>query len=221
MNRKKHHMKSHKHAVSRANALTRTRGIIAMEFVLVLPILIFLSFAVVDFSRAIQAQMILVNLSREGANLASRGSLPLQTSSQNIINSLAATTPPLSMKERGMVYITKIMGNKDSGGVIRNVVLEQYRWDDRINGLGFSQNHYLPPSRVWNCSNWGSDGSCQGIPAPNLAPVVTLMNGTLTDGEVIYAVESFYNFDTYFTNMSFGSGVLTAIGPDLSSIAIF
>ena len=50
----------------------RARGISLVELALVLPVLLLLVLGVVDFSRAIQFNNILVNLTREGANLSAR-----------------------------------------------------------------------------------------------------------------------------------------------------
>lgn len=189
----------------------RYRGLVSVELALLLPLLLLLIFGVVDFGRAIQTQMILVNLSREGANLAARSNRPLAESHQEIIGSLAATTPPLDMPTRGMVYITKIMGDAQ-GGVVRNIVLEQYRW---------ANHSYHPSSRVWNCGSWGNDGRCTELTTPDEAPSVPLMAGKLNDGEVIYAVESFYQFDSLFENANWSSFRVPAIGPDLRSLTVF
>ena len=201
--------------------LKKSAGVVAVEFALILPILLVVTLALVDFARALQANMMLINLSREGANLASRGALPLNTSSQDIIRSLAATAPPLNMRESGMMYITKIMGNKDANGFVQNVVLEQYRWDDRTNGLGWNHSGYAPTSQVWSCGSWAVDGSCSGIPAPSSAPTVNLMVGQLYDGEVIYAVESFYKFNMLFGGLNLGLVTIPIIGPNLRSLTVF
>ena len=73
-------------------------GIAAIEFVVLLPLLLLLAVPTYDLARNIQANMILVNLSREGANLALRASLtfPMET----IMNDLAATTPPLDIDRK-------------------------------------------------------------------------------------------------------------------------
>lgn len=199
----------------------RSAGVAAVEFALVLPILLLLLLCVVDFGRAIQADMILLNLSREGANLSSRGALSLQNSSQAIIESLVLTAPPLDMKRRGMIYITRVMGYKGKSGTVRNVVLEQYRWDDRAKGTGYNSSAYAPASRVWNCPNWGSDGGCANIGSGDDAPTVDLMPGALADGDVIYAVESYYNFNMFFGARSLGPLSVPSIGPNLYSRTVF
>ncbi|MED5597071.1 TadE/TadG family type IV pilus assembly protein [Janthinobacterium sp. P210006] len=192
------------------------RGIAAVEFAIVLPLLALLLFMVVDLSRAIQAKIILLNISREGANLASRATSDLSGSSQGIMNALAASTPPLDMNGRGMIYITKIMGYTPSANAaVRNIVLEQYRWDAGANASG-----YLPASQVWQCGSW-TNGTCTGIAKADKAPVLSLMAGQLADGELIYAVETFYNFDMLFGTLKIGNSTTPILGPDLTSMTIF
>ncbi len=85
----------------------RQQGVAAVEFALVLPFLLMMAVPVFDLARIVQGDMILTNLSREGANLASRSSQDPQT----IMTALAMTTPPLDMAANGSIYISKIMGN--------------------------------------------------------------------------------------------------------------
>jgi hypothetical protein len=192
------------------------RGIAAVEFAIVLPLLALLLFMVVDLSRAIQTKIILLNISREGANLASRATSDLSGSGQSIMNALAASTPPLDMNKRGMIYITKIMGYASSPTAgVRNIVLEQYRWD-----AGAKASGYLPASQVWRCSSW-SNGTCTGIAKDKDAPMVTLMQNQLADGELIYAVETFYNFDMLFGTLKFGNSTTPILGPNLNSMTVF
>ena len=192
------------------------RGIAAVEFAIVLPLLAVLLFMVVDLSRAIQAKIILLNISREGANLASRSTTDLSGSGQSIMDALAASTPPLDMNKRGMIYITKIMGYASSPTAsVRNIVLEQYRWD-----AGAKASGYLPASQVWRCGSW-SNGTCTGIGKNDKAPVLTLMSGQLADGELIYAVETFYNFDMLFGTLKIGNSTTPILGPDLNSMTVF
>jgi hypothetical protein len=183
-------------------------GAAIVEFALLLPILALLAFPVADSARGIQASIILVNISREGANVASRGASLNSAASQNLMNALASTTPPLDMPNRGMIYISKVMGHLQ-GGSIRNVILEQYRW------LG--NTTYFPASKVSTCSSWASDGSCSSIPSnPDSATTAAAMPGSLADGQVIYAVEVFYNFNMLFSGLNVGK-----IGPNLYAETIF
>lgn len=193
----------------------RAAGIAAVEFAIVLPLLVLLLLMVVDLSRAIQAKIILLNISREGANLASRSTSDLSGSSQTIMDALAATTPPLDMNRRGMIYITKIMGYTSKSG-LRNIVLEQYRWN-----AGAKSSGYQPASQVWSCPSWDSSGTCSSIGKGESAPVVTLMKGQLTDGELIYSVETYYNFDLVFGAARTFDASLPDLGPNLYSMTVF
>ena len=195
----------------------RARGLAAVEFALLLPVLIVLLLALIDIARALQANMILINLSREGANLASRGRLQLSENNQAIIGQVAASAPPLDMNQRGMIYVTRLMG---SGA--KTLVLEQYRWDDSANNRGFRVSGYAPVSKIWSCSNWasGTAGTCS-VPTGANAPSVALLAGKLSEGEVIYAVEVFYKFNMGFSTFSFGAFATPSLGPDFYSMTVF
>jgi|GEM_PF-386082 len=198
----------------------KTRGIATIEFGILLPIFIFLTLPVIDFARAIQANLILTNLTREGASLASRSSqLP-----QTIMDSLAQTTPPLDMPQRGTIYITKVMGNAENcskSGTncsVRNIVLEQYRWTD-----GWGIGGGAPASKVYGCGSYsGADGACRNLPsAGTSSPTADTMTGKLTDGQVIYVVEGWYRFNMFFQGLTMGVLQMPTLGPNLYSATIF
>ena len=193
-------------------------GVAAVEFALLLPLLLLLLFGMVDAGRALQANIIIANVSREGANLVSRGATQLDTGSQDIIYALMASTPPLNVNQQGMVYITRVMGMV-SNGISRSVVLDQYRWDDATRSLGYRASGYLPASRIYACTAWNA-AVCSGISSTS-RPTVTTMSGKLDDGEVVVVVETFYRYDMLMGGFSFGSMSLPTIGPDLYSMTIF
>jgi Flp pilus assembly protein TadG len=199
----------------------RGRGLAAVEFALLLPVLLVLMIGLVDVARALQAQMILINLSREAANLASRGKLQLSENAQTIIGQVAASAPPLDMNKLGMIYVTRIMGST-SGGNTKSIVLEQYRWDDASNNRGYRVSGYAPLSKVWTCSNWasGTAGTCL-VPSGATAPVVSMMSGQLLDGEVIYVVEAYYKFNMLFQTFTFGSFSTPTLATDFYSMTVF
>jgi hypothetical protein len=199
----------------------RHAGLAAVEFALLLPVLLVLLIGLIDVARALQAQMILINLSREGANLASRGKLQLSENAQTIIGQVAASAPPLDMNKLGMIYITRIMGST-SGSTTKSIVLEQYRWDDSVNNRGFRVSGYAPLSKIWSCSNWasGTAGTCL-VPSGSSAPVVSMMSGQLLDGEVIYVVEVYYKFNMLFKTFTFGSFSTPTLATDFYSMTVF
>jgi Flp pilus assembly protein TadG len=79
-----------RHAASDA----RDRGSAAVEFALLLPVLLLIIFGVIDFGRAINAQITLTQAAREGARLASLGytTSAVQTRAQNAATGLSPVT---------------------------------------------------------------------------------------------------------------------------------
>jgi len=212
----------HAHTRTRTRARSRQRGVAAVEMAVLLPLLIAIALPVVDFARNLQAQMILINVSREGANLASRASLtfPMQT----IMASLSATTPPLKMSVNGMIYITEIVGTNNcdaNGNGCTGTVAAQYRWT--------GGNYPSAASKLWNCgssgTSWATDGSggCSGLGAAgNTPPTVTLLQGQLANGQIAYAVESFYYQPPLIGALNLGFGITTpALSPNLYAMAVF
>lgn len=198
----------------------RQRGVAAVEAALLLPLLMLLLFAMIDGARALQANIIMTNIGREGANLVARGSIDLETGSQDIIYALMSSAPPLDVNSQGMVYITRVMGVM-SNGTSRSVVLDQYRWDDAARSLGFRKSGYKPVSKIYNCGSWSaSGGKCTGFASSN-RPTVAVMSGKLDDGEVVYVVETFYRYDMLFSGFASGALSLPDFGPDLYSFTIF
>lgn len=158
-----------------------------IEFAIVLPLLLLLGLGVFEFGRAIQAKNIITNMSREGANLASRST----TTPQDIMNALAATAQPLNMSSYGMMYITQVNGKTDGSGNVEVAV--QYRWPATKSS---------PASKVWGgCTSWGSDGTCTSLHTPLPLASLTalhLQQHDLADGQVAYAAEVFYNYQVIF-----------------------
>ena len=89
--------------------LHESTGQAMVEAAMVLPLLVLLVIGVFEFSRSIQANNIVVAMSREAANLASRPPTP---PSQDIMDAVGDTAQPLVMTAHGMIYITKVQGVK-------------------------------------------------------------------------------------------------------------
>jgi Flp pilus assembly protein TadG len=99
--------------VQRGPSLTRNpflgrngrRGIALIEFALILPILIILALATVDFGRLIQARLIISNVSREGGSIAAR-----QTAvDTSLITMLKESGKPLNLiGADGKIIITRV-----------------------------------------------------------------------------------------------------------------
>ena len=190
----------------------RQRGVAAVELALLLPMLVVLMLCAIDGARALQANIIITNIGREGANLVARGGYDLDTDSQTVISAVMATAPPLDVGKQGMMYITRVMG---SGA--RNVVLDQYRWDD--GSAGFSASKYAPTSKIYSCTSWKTS-KCANISSVT-RPTAPVMTGKLDEGEVVFVVETFYRFDMMVSSFSLGASTLPTFGPDLYSMTIF
>jgi Flp pilus assembly protein TadG len=95
-----------------------------IEFMFVGFILLFLLFGLIDFSRAISTRQTLVNLSRESANLAARGSGDTTDATiSNAIASVIAGDAPLSIDTNGLVIISAVL-NSNGYFLVTNQIME-------------------------------------------------------------------------------------------------
>ncbi len=90
----------------------RSLGLAAVEFAMVLPILLILLFGVVDFGRIVLVRQVMINLSREAANLASRGT-PLT----DVVNAIQLSAAPLNLSQNGYLVVTQV--ERDNNGNVR------------------------------------------------------------------------------------------------------
>jgi hypothetical protein len=80
-------------------------GASLLELVLLLPLLIVLAFGVIDLGRLIHARLVVTNVSREGASLASRERDP-----SNLITMLQSSAKPFDLSNQGLIIVTKVGG---------------------------------------------------------------------------------------------------------------
>lgn len=154
-----------------------------IELALILPVLLLLVFGVIDYARAIQFNNILVNMSREGANLSARTS----ATPQAIIKALNDTAEPLLMGTHGMMYITRITGTMVNGKVVA-LVQAQTR---ATSGNTSLKSDVWKDCGSWDISNGISQGNCQTIPAGATAA----LSMSLIEGEEVFAMETLYDYD--------------------------
>jgi Flp pilus assembly protein TadG len=74
-----------------------------MEFALITPLMLVLMLTIIDFGRAIHFMQVMANLSRQGSNLASRGTT-LPASAAAVISGDA----PLNLTNNGEVIVTSV-----------------------------------------------------------------------------------------------------------------
>lgn len=103
-----------------------------VEFLLISTILIFLLFGLIDFGRALMVRQVMDSVSREGANLASRG-----TSFTATLNALAVSANPLTIDQNGFIILTAV--TRDDTGAL-TITAQQSRGgqsqSSRIGALG-------------------------------------------------------------------------------------
>jgi hypothetical protein len=83
-----------------------------LEFMFVVLMLIGLLFAVIDFGRVIYERQVLINLSREGANLVSRFANPT-----NALNAIIQSDDIQDFSSRGSIIISALMFNPTNNTV--------------------------------------------------------------------------------------------------------
>ena len=89
-----------------------SRGAALVEFALVLPILLFLVMAVIDFGHLIETRMILTNVSREGGSIGSRQT-PIDPS---LTDMLVASGLPVDLGGvDGKVVVSRIVAGTGAG----------------------------------------------------------------------------------------------------------
>jgi Flp pilus assembly protein TadG len=81
-----------------------TRGIATLEFAFILPILCMMIFAVVDIGWLVESRLVVTNVSREGANLASHD----LKSGADLLTYLASSSSPIDLVGSGKIYVTTI-----------------------------------------------------------------------------------------------------------------
>ena len=150
-----------------------------IELAIILPVLLILVLGVADFGRAILFNNILITMSREGANLASRTT----ENPKNIILALNFTANPLQMAAHGMVYITRVRGEVVNGALVA-VVQEQYR----ATSGDMSLQSKLRPCPSWNSAT----GQCN-LPTAPADRVITLSLPLALNAEVS-VVETIYHY---------------------------
>jgi len=82
-----------------------------VEFAVIAPLLFILAFGIIDFSRAIYHMQVMTGLTRQGSNLASRG-----TDLPTTVASVIAGDAPLDLNKNGEVIVSSVT---NTGGVFK------------------------------------------------------------------------------------------------------
>ena len=104
---------------STATISPRQSGQAMIELVLMVPLMCLILFAIIDYSRMLNDEQVMVDLSRQGSNMVSRG-----TTLSSAANALVQGSPPLNLATAGEVIITSVarVGSTDTitGQIIRS-----------------------------------------------------------------------------------------------------
>jgi Flp pilus assembly protein TadG len=98
----------------RAKPLDEERGSALVELALCVPMLLILVFGLIDFSQVIFEYQVMTGLSRQGCNLASRGTTLVDTASALVIQGAS-----LNIGTKGKIFVTAVAA--DASGVPRIV----------------------------------------------------------------------------------------------------
>jgi Flp pilus assembly protein TadG len=147
-----------------------------IEFMFVGFILLFMLFAMIDFSRAISMRQVLIDLSREGANEAARGAGDtVDATISNAMNAVIAGANPLNINLHGQVIISAVM---NSSGV--------YRVTNQLSEGALTQ-----PSKIGVLDATGNGSTGSGV----VMPLLATNGGEIPQpNQTSYIAEVYYNF---------------------------
>lgn len=116
-------------------------GVAVVEMALILPIMLVLLFGVVDFGRIVLIRQVMINVTREAANLASRGT-PLE----DAITAVQMSSSPLDLETNGFVILTEVFRDSNGAVKIRKQVSSGSRPGTSAVGSAVGGPASLPPT---------------------------------------------------------------------------
>ena len=140
------------------------RGIAALELAIILPVMLIIVFAIVDFGRLFNARLEITNIAREGGSLASRDI----KSAASIITYLQKGAS-LDLAKSGKIYVWKINGGQNAtapnpaidtanSAKAGNLLVDSSVQNSKgINASQFGFSNTFYPHLVFNTTNQMSD----------------------------------------------------------------
>ena len=185
--------------------LRNSRGTSIVEFTLVLPLLLVMILALIEFGHLIQCRLIVANVAREGGAIASR----TLTIDQSLANLIAVSGHPLLLNSGvGKVVITRIDAGDDPAGVAPTITTSVTSGSfGASSSISAGAGSMGLPANLYQHLIYRT-----GRPAPGVdGPDVTEMT----------VVEVFYNYLPITPLFGFIPGLIPKTGLVLKSRAIF
>lgn len=141
-----------------------------VEFVFVVIILAVMLFGLIDFGRAIYERQVITSLSREGANLAARGSgNSTEDRLTNAVDAVIASSLPLDFNAKGRVTVSAVTASNSQFFVLHQVSKGGMPANDAVSHLR---------------TGTGEFGTMPVTTTPQIPQ----------DGQIVYVTEIFYSF---------------------------
>jgi Flp pilus assembly protein TadG len=123
-----------------SNGISRRRdrsGQALIEFTFVAVIMLVMLFGMIDFCRAISTRQVLINLSREGANMAARSGSGNTTdvAISNAITAVISAANPLSITSNGQVIVTAVFNSNGFYRITNQISKGKLTYDSKIGKL--------------------------------------------------------------------------------------
>ena len=188
-----------------AHKARRSRGTSIIEFTLVLPLLLIMILALIEFGNLIQARLIVANVSREGGSIASR-SLSID---QTLADLVANSGHPLILNgANGKVIITRVDGGLSAQATQPTITTQ------------------VTSGSLGRASVIGAGNPSLGLPANLYQHLIFIGNRTAPkvdgpDVTQLTMVEIYYQYRPITPLPKFIPGLIAQSGLTLQSRAIF
>jgi Flp pilus assembly protein TadG len=143
----------------------KSSGQAAVEYAIIVTSMLLLLCAVIDFGRALNYMQVMVGLTRQGSNLASRGSTLAQAAA-----SVISGDAPLDLNSSGKVIVTSVTNTNNANTITGQATAGSLTLSSRIG-------NYVANN-----------------PRASRASVPTGANSMLQAGQTVYVTEIFYTY---------------------------
>lgn len=183
----------------------RSRGTSVVEFTLVMPLLLIMILALIEFGHLIQCRLIVANVAREGGSLASRSLLV----DQALVNLVAVSGHPLVLNgPLGKVIMTRIDAGTSVAKANPTITTSLQAGSFGIgSSIGAGNANLGLPGNLYQHLIYKTGRAAPGVNGPDVTEMTI--------------VEIFYNYKPITPLFGFIPGLIPKTGQMLKSRAIF